>query len=199
MTDAAVGVTNGSPTVTGVATAVIAISTAGTRVEINGVAYTVLTAVGTTITLTGNYAAASGSASLIALPYGAASVSNFNLPDLRGRVPVGLDNMNGSDAGRLSDVNVPGGSGGVESALLALAQVPDHAHQPGNGGMNGATIVSATDVAARAPSGGADPNFRTSSSIFASGAYGSAARGAQTVLSRMQPYTLSNWIIYAGV
>lgn len=52
------------------------------------------------------------------------------LPDLRGRVPVGLDNMGGSDAGRLAGSNTLGGSGGVETVTLTAAQsgLPSHTH-----------------------------------------------------------------------
>lgn len=52
----------------------------------------------------------------------------FRLPDLRGRLPLGLDNIGGTDAGRLSMTNTLGGSGGVESAMLALNEMPSHTH-----------------------------------------------------------------------
>jgi microcystin-dependent protein len=52
--------------------------------------------------------------------------TTFNLPDLRGRVPFGLDNMNGTDAGRLTASNTLGGSGGDER--VTAAAMPTHTH-----------------------------------------------------------------------
>lgn len=54
--------------------------------------------------------------------------TTFNLPDLRGRAVVGLDNMNGTDAGRLSVANALGGSGGAETHTLSAAELAVHAH-----------------------------------------------------------------------
>lgn len=62
-------------------------------------------------------------------PHGT-SGSDPLLPDLRGRVPVGLDNMGGSDAGRLAGSNTLGGTGGVETVTLTHQQsgLPAHTH-----------------------------------------------------------------------
>lgn len=60
--------------------------------------------------------------------------TTFNLPDLRGRVVAGQDDMGGPSANRLTglsggvDGDVLGGSGGVESHTLTSAQIPAHAH-----------------------------------------------------------------------
>lgn len=57
---------------------------------------------------------------VIGTTYGSGDGSTtFNLPDLRGRVVAGLDNMGGSDAGRLSWANTLGTTGGKEVATLA--------------------------------------------------------------------------------
>jgi microcystin-dependent protein len=65
----------------------------------------------------------------IGTTYGAGDGSTtFNLPDLRGRVPVGLDNMGGTDAGRLTASNTLGGSGGAETHTLSSAEIPAHTH-----------------------------------------------------------------------
>lgn len=55
----------------------------------------------------------------------------FQLPDLRGRVPVGVDNMGGVDAGILSVPNTLGHSAGFEAITLTTAQIPAHAHTGG--------------------------------------------------------------------
>lgn len=56
------------------------------------------------------------------------------LPDLRGRVPAGDDNMGGSAASRLTgtvmtpDGNTLGGTGGTQTHTLTSAQMPSHSH-----------------------------------------------------------------------
>jgi microcystin-dependent protein len=60
--------------------------------------------------------------------------STFNLPDLRGRVVAGQDDMGGSSANRLTNqtggVNgdTLGGSGGAETHTLTEAQLASHSH-----------------------------------------------------------------------
>lgn len=72
---------------------------------------------------------------LLSTAYGSGDGSTtFNLPDCRGRVVAGKDNMGGSDAGRLSstyfgsvsgqDGSTLGHTGGVESHTLTTAQIP---------------------------------------------------------------------------
>lgn len=65
---------------------------------------------------------------LLGSTYGSATSTQFYLPDLRGRIPVGLDNMGGSDAGRLSVSNTLGGTGGEEKHLLIVSEMPSHTH-----------------------------------------------------------------------
>lgn len=62
-------------------------------------------------------------------PHGTSSGDPL-LPDLRGRTIVGLDNMGGSDAGRLSGSNTLGGTGGVERVTLTHQEsgLPAHTH-----------------------------------------------------------------------
>ncbi len=54
--------------------------------------------------------------------------TTFNMPDLRGRAPIGLDNMGGIDAGGISLANVLGTLGGSETASLSAAELPAHTH-----------------------------------------------------------------------
>ena len=68
---------------------------------------------------------------IISTTYGAGDgTTTFNLPDLRGRTVAGLDNMGGSDAGRLSTANTLGTTTGTETVTLTAAQsgVPAHSH-----------------------------------------------------------------------
>jgi microcystin-dependent protein len=69
--------------------------------------------------------------SLIGTTYGGGDGSTtFNLPDLRGRVVAALDNMGGSQAGRLnvSWQNALGGNGGESFHTLDVSEIPPHNH-----------------------------------------------------------------------
>lgn len=63
--------------------------------------------------------------------YGGDGVATFGIPDRRGRVSAGADNMGGTAAGRLV-ANIAGGTlgaaGGSEQHTLSLAQIPGHNH-----------------------------------------------------------------------
>jgi microcystin-dependent protein len=60
--------------------------------------------------------------------------TTFNLPDLRGRVVAGQDDMGGSSANRLTGLtdgvngDTFGAAGGLESTVLTEAQLPAHTH-----------------------------------------------------------------------
>ena len=68
---------------------------------------------------------------VISTTYGIGDGSTtFNVPDLRGRTVAGLDNMGGTDAGRLSTANTLGTTTGTETVTLTSAEsgVPAHSH-----------------------------------------------------------------------
>jgi len=74
----------------------------------------------------------------IGTTYGAGDGSStFNLPDLRGRVVAGQDDMGGSSANRLTDQtggldgDVLGDTGGSETHTLTEAEMPEHSHSLG--------------------------------------------------------------------
>ncbi len=58
----------------------------------------------------------------------------FNVPDLRGRIPVGWDSMGGAGANRVTyagsllDGTTRGATGGAENHVLTIAQLPSHDH-----------------------------------------------------------------------
>ncbi|WP_050025202.1 tail fiber protein [Verrucomicrobium sp. BvORR034] len=68
--------------------------------------------------------------------------STFNLPDMRGRVAAGRDDMGGSAASRLTNAGtgnpgvngtVLGAAGGVDRHVLTVGQMPSHTHNITNG------------------------------------------------------------------
>jgi microcystin-dependent protein len=76
---------------------------------------------------------------VIGTTYGAGdTTTTFNLPDLRGRVIAGQDDMGGTSANRLTnsltggvDGDVLGGTGGNEGNTLITSQIPSHTHTYG--------------------------------------------------------------------
>lgn len=72
---------------------------------------------------------------VIGTTYGAGSGGiTFNLPDLRGRIATGKDNMGGSAANRITsagsgiDGTTLGAAGGAQTHTLTTAQIPSHNH-----------------------------------------------------------------------
>ena len=80
----------------------------------------------------------------IGTAYGSGDGSTtFNVPDLRGRLPIGLDNMGGTDAGRIGLSNTLGTTGG--SNTLSTSQLPSHNHDAGTLGTSSAGSHTHTD------------------------------------------------------
>lgn len=108
------------------------------------------------------------------------SGSNIVLPDLRGRTPTGLDNMGGSDAGRLDLGNTMGTTFGEQYHTLALGEMPSHAHGPG-----GDASAFLTDGS------GAGSNITTGGGSYAT-RVATASQGSGTAHNNMQPGILLN-------
>lgn len=79
--------------------------------------------------------------------------TTFNLPDLRGRVVAGRDNMGGTAANRLTnsgtgnpgiDGSTLGAAGGVDRLALTEAQMPSHIHSTYNQSNGGITNTGST-------------------------------------------------------
>lgn len=108
--------------------------------------------------------------SLLGTTYGGDGVSNFALPDLRGRVPVHM----GSGPG-LSNYTI-GQRGGAETVSLTASQLPSHTHA--------ANCANNTNVGNQAsPSGNywsTDPGGNT-------GAYNNAANSGQLSANAIEP------------
>lgn len=80
--------------------------------------------------------------------------TTFNIPDLRGRVPAGLDNMGGSAASRLTSTvlsasNTLGATGGTQTHTMSTSEMPSHTHVQNSHGhlsrINTAYVYSASN------------------------------------------------------
>ena len=152
----------------------------------------------------------------IGTAYGAGNGSTtFNLPDLRGRVVAGKDDMGGTSANRLTgqtggvDGDVIGASGGAETHTLSTAQMPSHNHDGATssaGGHSHAMTRPANGV------GGSDNPSNPAWNVRTSTFYGNqsplteaagehshviASAGGGQAHNNVQPTTVLNKIIKA--
>jgi len=117
---------------------------------------------------------------ILGTTYGSDAGGNFTLPDLRGRVVAGQDDMGGSSANRLTDQSggvdgdVLGDTGGAETHTLSIGELAAHQH---SGGMAAGT--NSTDGAGA--TGGASAN--------------TGSTGSGTAHNNVQPTLILNYII----
>lgn len=84
--------------------------------------------------------------SLIGTTYGSNGATNFNLPNLQGRIPLGVGNMPGGSGYMLGEI------GGVATTTLTVANLPAHIHD--GGGLQAQTQAWATPATDQNPSTG---------------------------------------------
>ena len=133
-------------------------------------------------------ATASITTALIISPFGLGNgTTTFNVPDKRGRVSIGLDNLGGNSANRVTDVkaDILGGTGGVEAVTLSAAQsgVPAHTH-PSSGATTGLNAGNNVNIP-----GASGYDYAT----IAIGANTAAAASASH--DNMSPYLACNFVI----
>lgn len=146
---------------------------------------------------------------VVGYTYGGAG-ANFNLPDYRGRVGAGQDDMGGTSANRLTSPlngDTLGAAGGAEGVTLALTDIPAHDHGGSTTG-NGTNHTHTTDsflatggaavgLVRTAAGSGAAVNFSTNNPTAHTHTIASAGGGGAH--SNVQPTIILNKIIYAGV
>jgi microcystin-dependent protein len=138
--------------------------------------------------------------------YGAGDGSTtFNVPDLRGRVIAGKDDMGGSAASRLSNSFMTGpttlgGSGGSESRQLATENLPPYTPSGSIGGSQSFTNYQRNDAGTSLGGGGgaSNPvsnvvNFTVSGSSFSF--TGTAQGGTSSAFGILQPTIIANKLL----
>jgi microcystin-dependent protein len=133
--------------------------------------------------------------SLLGTQYGGNGVTNFALPDLRGRTPIGY--ASSVDPGWQPSVQI-GEVGGVENVTLLSSNLPTHTHMVGASTLSGDNRIPSNRVhAVSVNSGGA------ALALYAPATGAQVAMNAQSVTptggsqphTNLQPYTVINFCI----
>ena len=130
------------------------------------------------------------------------AAGKFALPDLRGRFPLGKDNMGGGSANVVTSAaaDTMGSVEGQQNQSIAVTNLPEHEHDLR--GPSGDQYYTLRDVTGTpndaqgiqydAPTGtGAGQAYPTSGGVLTNNALG-------TAIDVMNPYMTVNYIIYAG-
>lgn len=129
----------------------------------------------------------------LAAALGIVSGTDFTLPDLRGRVVAGRDNMGGTPANRLTS-----GVSGVDGATLLAAggnqNLHQHNHSITDPGHSHSVLGASVGSYDAAGFGGAEAATRTTSSSTTGISIANAGSGAS---QNVQPTIILNWIIRA--
>lgn len=152
----------------------------------------------------------------IGTTYGAGdSSTTFNVPDLRGRVVAGQDDMGGTSANRLTNqtggVNgdTLGATGGSETHTLTDSEMPEHTHAAGTLDTSSTTPSITIPTRQYAGSGSNDANrlsqgssgASTASLAVSSGSHkhditgSTASAGSDDAHNNVQPTIVLNYII----
>ncbi|HRL05101.1 MAG TPA: phage tail protein [Brevundimonas diminuta] len=131
----------------------------------------------------------------IGTAFGSASGTTFNVPDLRGRVAVGRDNMGGTPANRITSA-----VSGLAGENLGAGGGSQHLHQHGHSVVDPGHAHS-TPLVASGPGDGS-PTYDGASASYGVTAVNTTGVTIQSAGSgnaqNVQPSLILNWIIRAG-
>ena len=129
-------------------------------------------------------------------------VNSFALPDLRGRFALGLDNMGGPSANRVTDIaaDALGGNAGSESKTIGIENLPEHEHDleaPSGTQYYGLRVGAGEPVDEEAITFTIDPGTGGTQAYPSSGGVKTTGDLADP-LGTMNPFLAVNYIIYTG-
>jgi len=122
---------------------------------------------------------------IIGVKYGIGDgTTTFNIPNLKGKVPVGVDST-------IADFNDRGKTGGSKEHTLSMAEMPSHDHPVNENILNdNSPLLASNNAIARE---GAIAN--TNSGWNKQGNLGTSSRGSDAPHENMPPYVAVNYII----
>lgn len=137
----------------------------------------------------------------------AASISDggvqyFAIPDMRGRLALGLDNMNGQAAGRVSGLRASelGNTGGVEKTTIQVNNLPEHEHDLR--ASNGDQFYAISDIPRSSTSAQESITYDAPTGSNAGQALGNSGGVVASSLGQpmdiMNPFMALNFIIWTG-
>lgn len=115
--------------------------------------------------------------------------TTFGIPDLRGRVPAGRDNMGGVNAGRLNNIlssATLGATGGNQQHQLTIAEMPNHTHSTRAAQNAGAAV-------------GGSNEYHPNTSLAPANQPWMSFTGGDGLHNNVQPTIILNYCIYTGV
>jgi len=129
-------------------------------------------------------------------------VNTFALPDMRGRFPMGLDNLGGVSANRVTDIaaDAIGGNAGTETKNIDVNNLPEHEHDlEGESGTQyyGIRTGSGEPVDDNAITLPIEPGLGGTQGLASSGGIKTTSDLGDP-LDVMNPYLTVNYIIYTG-
>lgn len=139
------------------------------------------------------YAQNAALGALLGTTFGGTAGQNFNLPDLRGRTPLGSTTSSLKPPGVVTNYN-NGNSGGGETVTLTAAQTPVHTHQ------FNASTAQATSATLRqsifADVAGSNPTYFNGAGAYVPlDASGITTVGGGGGHANMQPFLVMNYCI----
>lgn len=133
--------------------------------------------------------------------------TTFNVPDLRGRIPVALDTMGGTAAGRITsagsgvDGTTVGATGGAQNTTLITANLPPYTPS-GSITMSGSQTINPLSFSGSGQgTGGTNTavnntiNYTINGSSFIATWNGTAQGGTSTSFTNLSPTIIVPWIL----